>query len=557
MPELGTGLVLVGLPGSGKSTVGRLVARRLGRPFVDTDELIARRTGVPASEYLRTRGEDAFRAAEHDAVSEACAEPSAVVAPGAGALSDPLDRWRLSAHGRVVWLRAPEETLLERLAADGTPRPLLDDAPRERLAELAERRAPFYRAADAELDAGLPAERVADSVADLADGPPPGRRRLFDSEEPRHHPIGPEHARIVFGHRLGPGLLGELLDEIGGTARLVADRRALAGDRVLSDPAGIAAEGTAGESGHPADLAATFPAERRLVLNGGEQTKRLLALGRILEWLASNGAERGDPVVVLGGGTVLDVGGLAAALHGRGTPFVAVPTTWLAQADAAFGGKVAIDLPAAKNGVGAFWPPWAVLADTAALVTLPLARRRDGLAEAVKSAIIGDPALWSLIAERGRAALRGTDEAARYAITERAARVKLAIVRRDPFEACERRQLNLGHTLGHALEVESGYRLAHGAAVALGMRAATAIADGRGADQALPGALDDLLASLGFPLHRAFDAARVRAALGSDKKRRAGRQRWILPMAVGQVVEVDDVSEAELSRGMKAVSADG
>jgi shikimate kinase/3-dehydroquinate synthase len=553
MPEAGGGLpsgglVLVGLPGSGKSTVGRLVARRLGRPFVDTDDLIAARTGMPASEYLRTRGEKAFRAVEHDAVQEACTDPSAVVAPGAGALSDPLDRWRLWAHGRVTWLRAPEEALLARLAEDATPRPLLAEAPAERLAELAERRAPFYRAADTEIDAAPPPERVADSVADAADGPRPSSRRLFDAEEPRHHPIGPEHARIVFGHDLGAGPLAEALYEIGGTARLVADRRALQG---------IGAGATTATTFDRADLATTFPGERRLVLNGGERVKRLGTLARILEWLAASGAERGDPLVVLGGGTVIDVGGLAAALHARGAPFVAVPTTWLAQADAALGGKVAVDLPAAKNGVGAFWPPWAVLTDTAVLATLPLARRRDGLAEAVKSALIGDPALWSLIVERGHAALRGTDEPARYAITERAARVKLAIVRQDPFETCERRQLNLGHTLGHALEVESGYRLAHGGAVALGMRAATAIALGRGADPTLGGALDDLLASLGYPLRRAFDAGRVRGALSSDKKRRAGRQRWILPMAVGQVIEVDDVSEAELARASEAVRDDG
>jgi shikimate kinase/3-dehydroquinate synthase len=541
----GAGLVLVGLPGSGKSTVGRLVAKRLGRPFLDTDDLIAARSGMPASEYLRTGGEEAFREVEHDAVREACAEPSAVVAPGAGALSDPLDRWRLWEHGRVVWLRAPEETLLARLAGDSTPRPLLSDAPGERLADLAERRAPFYRAADVVIDASPRPERVADAVVDIAAEPAPTNRRLFDALEPRHHPIGPEHARIVFGHHLGAGLLGEALDEIGGTPRVVADRRAaMALDHMDRSPS-------------PGAGPLRIGPDRRLLLSGGERVKTLRALGRVLDWLATDGAERGDPVVVLGGGSVIDVGGLAAALHGRGAPFVAVPTTWLAQADAALGGKVAVDLPGAKNGVGAFWPPWAVLADTAVLATLPLPRRRDGLAEAVKSSIIGDPALWSLIAERGRDALRGTDEPARYAITERAARVKLAIVRRDPFETCERRQLNLGHTLGHALEIESGYRLAHGGAVALGMRAATAIALGRGADAALGGALDELLAALGFPLRRGFDEARVRAALVSDKKRRAGRQRWILPMAIGQVLEVDDVSEAELSRAIKAVRDDG
>jgi len=178
------------------------------------------------------------------------------------------------------------------------------------------------------------------------------------------------------------------------------------------------------------------------------------------------------------------------------------------------------------------------------------------MVEAAKAAMIGDPALWELIGARGRAALRGTDEPARYAITERAARVKLAIVRRDPFEQGERRQLNLGHTLAHALEVESGYRLHHGAAVALGLRAVAFIAAGRGADPALSGALDEVLAALGLRLQRPFDRDRVRAALATDKKRHAGRQRWLLPMEVGRVVEVDDVTELELARAIERVHGD-
>jgi len=186
------------------------------------------------------------------------------------------------------------------------------------------------------------------------------------------------------------------------------------------------------------------------------------------------------------------------------------------------------------------------------LRTLPRRRLRDGLAEAVKAALIGDADLWSLLEQRGRAAL-GRDEAARYAITERAARVKLAIVERDPFEQGERRRLNLGHTVGHALEIESRYRLPHGAAVALGLRAVAGIATRRGADPDLEARLDALLADLGFALRHSFDGATVRAALASDKKRLRGRQRWLLPMAIGQVVEVDDMTEAEVTAALERI----
>jgi 3-dehydroquinate synthetase len=303
-----------------------------------------------------------------------------------------------------------------------------------------------------------------------------------------------------------------------------------------------------------ASLAPGAPEGRRLEIAAGEHGKRLRNLERVLDWLSSVQHERSDPLLAVGGGTLGDLAGLAAALYGRGVAWMDIPTTWLAQADAALGGKVGVDLRAAKNAVGAFWPPVAVVGDVAALRTLPPSRLRDGLAEAIKSAIIGDPALWSLLESRGLAALRG-DEEARYAITERSARVKLDIVSRDPFESGERRQLNLGHTLGHALEVESNYRLPHGAAVALGMRAVTDIAVGRGLDPSFGEALDALLVGLGFRLTHAFDEGRVRQALGTDKKRHRGRQRWLLPAGIGQVVEVDDVTDAELARAMARVRA--
>jgi 3-dehydroquinate synthetase len=291
-----------------------------------------------------------------------------------------------------------------------------------------------------------------------------------------------------------------------------------------------------------------------LSLRAGERAKRVRVLERVLEWLASERVERGTPMVAVGGGSIGDLAGTAAALYARGLPLAHVPTTWLAQADSAIGGKVAVDLKGAKNAVGAFWPPIAVVSDVTALRSLPVRARRDGMAESVKAALIGDAALWQLLEERGVGALRN-DEAARFAAIERSARLKLAVCARDPFEAGERRTLNLGHTIGHALEIESGYRLAHGSAVALGMRAVACIAAARGADPDLARRLDDLLATLGFAMRREFDAPAVVRAIRGDKKRHGGRQRWILPMAIGRVTEADDVSEAEVDRALEAIAA--
>jgi 3-dehydroquinate synthetase/shikimate kinase len=514
MPD---GVVLVGLSGSGKSTLGRELARALGRPLLDTDAAVRERTGRTPAEIIGSDGEAAFRAAEASVV--ASLPPGAVVATGGGAVEDPVNRWRLWHHGSVVWLDAPVEVLAERLRRTDEQRPMLGADAVAGLERLAERRAPFYRSADVRLDARGDALRA---VREAIARPLPEGRRLFEAEVPRSHPMGPAVARVVYG-------VSPPLPEVEGTPSVVVDRRV-------------------------ASFAPDVPAGRRLEIAAGERGKRLRNLERVLDWLSSVQHERSDPLVAVGGGTLGDLAGLGAALYGRGVPWVNIPTTWLAQADAALGGKVGVDLRAAKNAVGAFWPPVAVVGDVAALRTLPPSRLRDGLAEAIKSAIIGDPALWSLLESRGLAALRG-DEETRYAITERSARVKLDIVSRDPFESGERRQLNLGHTLGHALEVESNYRLPHGAAVALGMRAVTAIALGRGLDPSFAAALDALLIGLGFRLTHAFDEGRVRQALRTDKKRHRGRQRWLLPAGIGQVVEVDDVSEAELTRAMATVRA--
>lgn len=523
MPEVGSGIVLVGMPGSGKSTVGRLLAQRLGRPLLDTDALFERRHGTEVAAYLRHNGEAAFRLAEADAVAEACGTRGAIIAAGGGAALDPLSRWSLWHHGLVVWLDLPVEALAARLRADTAPRPTFEPYDPALLAAVLADRRPVYRAADLRVDASRPAGRLADEVL-AARGTTAGRgatagRRLLDAEVVRHHPIGPERSRVVIGTRLP---LGELAPP--GVA--VVDRRA------PLRPPGRATKTVA----------------------AGERTKRLPHLERLLAWLAEQRVERDEALIAVGGGTVGDLAGTAAALYHRGLPLVQVPTTWLAQADSSIGGKVAVDLPTAKNAVGAFWPPVAVLSDVDALRTLPRRVRRDGMAETVKAALIGDPALWSLLEERGRAAL-ADDEAARAAMIERSVRLKLAVCERDPFERGERRTLNLGHTIGHALEVASGYRVAHGAAVAVGMRAAASIAHGRGGDPQLAERLDALLIGLGFRPRLPFDPRAVEAAMTTDKKRRAGRQRWILPMSVGSVVEVDDVTDAELARALRVIAA--
>jgi shikimate kinase/3-dehydroquinate synthase len=528
-------LVLVGLSGTGKSSVGELVARRLARPFVDLDLAIEREQGAHPAELIPAIGEARFREIETAALEQACAIDEAVIATGGGAVIDPLNRWRLWSAGTVAWLDAPDDVLLARLASHAEERPMLAGDRAARLASLRSARAPFYRAADAHVDASEPLEAVALAVLAVARTSPSAARRFFDAEVRRDHPMGPRTARVVLGRDLDSTTLAGILDPVSsGRPVVVADRRAAANV--------------------PAFMAA-LPEDRRLTVRAGERQKRLRAVERLLEAASTLGAERGDAWIAVGGGTTTDLVGAAAALYLRGVPFAALPTTWLGMTDAAIGGKVGVDLSRAKNAAGAFWPPVAIVGDVATLRPLPRLRRLDGMAESAKCGLIGDPALWQLVETRGRDALRD-DEAARYAFIDRSVQLKLGVVDRDPFELGERRVLNLGHTIGHALEIESGYHLPHGQAVVLGLRAVAAMATRRGAEPELRERVDSVIGSLGYRLRRAFDPVAVKRALGTDKKRHKGHQRWILPMAVGRVIEVDDITEAELDAALAVIRSD-
>ena len=529
-------IVLVGLSGAGKSSVAAAVAERLGRPLIDLDLDITARQGAPPSEIIETRGEAAFRADEAAAVALACDVDGAVIATGGGAVIDPLNRWALWHAGVVVWLDAPDELLLARLAAHHEARPLLAGDAVARMASQRARRERFYRAADVRLDASAPLGEVVEAVVTASEMDVPAARRLFDAEVRRDHPMGPRAARVILGMELDDDVYDDVLAQVStGTPVVVADRRAA--EKLPR-------------------LMAALPAGRQLRIASGERRKRLRTVERLLEDASVMGAERGDAWVGVGGGVTTDMVGAAAALYVRGVNFVAVTTTWLGMTDAAIGGKVAVDLSGAKNAAGAFWPPAAIVGDVATQRTLPRSRRLDGMAESLKHGIIGDPVLWSLVETRGRAALRD-DEAARYAVIDRSVELKLDVVDRDPFEQGERRTLNLGHTLGHALEVESGYRLPHGKAVVLGLRAVAHMAQARGAVPGLAQRIDDVVRGLGYELTRDFDPAVVKAALTRDKKRIKGRQRWILPMDIGRVIDVDDVSEAELDEAIAHIHAEG
>jgi 3-dehydroquinate synthase len=279
---------------------------------------------------------------------------------------------------------------------------------------------------------------------------------------------------------------------------------------------------------------------------GGERCKQMRSVANVYTDLVEAGADRATLVVALGGGTVTDLAGFAAATYMRGVAWLPVASTVLGMVDAAIGGKTGVDLPEGKNLAGAFWRPIGVVADLTALATLPLRERRTGMAEIVKHAIVGDPGLLRVCESFD---LR-SPSADWPALIRRAAKVKLRIVELDPREAGVRATLNLGHTVGHALEYASDFRLSHGAAVAVGLRAAGLLALNRGMWSAR--AHSRVLSSLaraGLAVHvegiRASDAL---AAMRRDKKRAGGEHRFVLPANIGKVVAGVAVREPEIRR---------
>jgi 3-dehydroquinate synthase len=301
-----------------------------------------------------------------------------------------------------------------------------------------------------------------------------------------------------------------------------------------------------------------------IAIRDGDGEKTLEQAGELIDGLAALGAERDAVAVAVGGGVTGDLVGFVASVYMRGLRLVQVPTTLLAQVDASIGGKTGVNTGGAKNLIGSFHAPVLVLSDPAVLRGLPRREIANGMAEVVKTALLGSAAFFAWLERElagGREAAGASPALGRIEFLERCiaecAAIKAAIVERDPFEAGERRVLNLGHTVGHALETAGRYAdWTHGEAVAVGMMAALHVAVGRG--RATPACLDAtrrVLRGCGLSTSvPAVDEGALRAALSLDKKRRAGRLHFVLPVAPGAVDIVDDVTEAELLAALQGES---
>ena len=516
-------IILTGFMGTGKTTVGRLLAARLGRDFVDSDDLIVARAGKPVADIFRDEGEERFRAWEADAAAELAGRRGLVIATGGRLMLDAANAAALGATGPVFCLSASVGEILARVAAGGAARPLLagDDAA-ARVAALQRQRAVGYaRFRPVDTDGRSPAAVADDIAAALAAG-------LRDTLTVRHP--GGSYA-VVIGE--------DLLPEAAGLAR---------------GPAVVITDSEVGPR-HAARLghAARFGPPPVLTMPAGERHKTLDTVRDLYDGLLAAGLGRDGTIIGLGGGVVGDVAGFVAATYLRGIDFALCPTSLLAMVDASIGGKTGVDLPQGKNLVGAFAQPRGVLADVGTLATLPAAEFTAGLAEAAKHGLIADPLLWQrLLMEEWHIdpALLATDRLRRadlQSLLARAIRVKRDVVEADPYERGRRAVLNLGHTFGHAIEQVSGYAVRHGDAVAIGLAAAARLSAAlEECSPSLPHVVEMTLARLGLPTHipPSLDPAALFAAMSTDKKKLAGRLRFVLLHDIGDVFLRDDVPAA-------------
>jgi shikimate kinase / 3-dehydroquinate synthase len=536
-------IILAGFMATGKTTVGRAVAASLGWDFVDTDDLIEQAAGRSISQIFDQEAEAGFRARERQAVALAAGRDHTVIALGGGTLLDPVNRQTVEAHGLLICLDADEGAILRRLASRraSRTRPLLAGVDAAaRVHALLAARAPHYASLPLHVDTtGRTVKEIAAEVIDL------WRRAAAGEEMPA---AVPEEARVAvsvpgseYQVRIGHGLLqqaGAWLAGLGLTGQAV----------IVTQPIlGLLYGGRLRES-----LSAAGVPSAVVPMPDGEASKNLATVSTLYAEFFRLGLERSSTVVALGGGVVGDVAGFAAGTYLRGLPVVQVPTTLLAMVDSSVGGKTGVDLPGGKNLVGVFHQPRGVLCDPDVLATLPGSELRSGLAEVVKAAVIADADLFSLL----EGAVRQAAPMPLAEIVRRSVAIKAMVVAADPREQGLRATLNLGHTIGHAVEQASGYRYRHGEAVSIGLVGAARLAASLGlCEEGLPGRVAQLLDGIGLPTsYIGVDPAIVEAGLAADKKRRAGKVCWILPIAIGEVVIRDDVPPDVVSAAIRGLA---
>ena len=582
MARRANNIIITGFSGTGKSLVGKEVARRLNWDFIDTDEEIARLAGKSIAEIFQQDGEAKFRELERHIIEKACQQKQLVIAIGGGAIVDSQNYKLLAQSGLIICLEAKPETIYQRLFQDAAyssepeVRPLLsDDNPLERIRQLKASRQPYYANVDWTVHTdNLTIGQVAEEVI-----------RAWGLLRFTHHPHVPRQirGRVDEGHLFNPlpsrerklgsqlkankdvacmvetatqscpifvgwGLLAKLGEKIKGSG--LSGMVTIVSDEIVFSLYGRKIKEILEDAGFVVNS---------FVVPPGETTKNIDFAVKIYDFLVEHRVERDDILIALGGGMVGDLAGFVAATSLRGMPWIQVPTSLVAMVDASIGGKVGVNHPRGKNLIGAFYQPSFVLVDCQTLTTLPQRELTSGWAEVIKYGLILDKDFWEFLEATSDKLIKLDPTSVSKAIA-RSAAIKAQVVSEDEKERGKRTILNYGHTIAHGLEAATQYeRFLHGEAVAIGMMGAAKLSQRLGLLSPVKvKQQQSLLQRFGLPTichcERSEAISDITKAMELDKKTRGGAIRWVLLEDIGKAVIHSDVPQQDVIAVLKELT---
>jgi 3-dehydroquinate synthase len=510
-----TKIVLTGFMGTGKTTVGKLLADFLHYSFIDTDELIETQFGRSIADIFSEFGEEAFREMEHKVVKEVSERTSVVISTGGRLMLDPENVNILSRNARVFCLVATPDEILTRVSNDASHvRPLLSvPNPRERIVELLHQRDDKYRRFSQIITDRKEPTDIASSLVE------------FINTDPKGIVVG--NPQKNYEYVVGAGLLPFIRQLTGIEGEIV----------IITDDVVKTFYGPSCSSiGHIIEIPS------------GRQYKSLATVQEVYDQLLAKGFDRKGTIISLGGSVVGDISGYVAATYMRGVDFIQCPTSLISMVDTSVGGKTAIDLPQGKNMIGVYKQPTKVIADVATLLTLPQSDFASGMAEIVKYGLVVESDLLEQI-EHGNW-VKSWDRSPSYIgelqrLVAQAIQVKINIVQADPFEQGQRSVLNLGHTFAYAIELVSNNAYRHGEAVSMGLVAAANLSARLGfCDASLQDRIETILKSVNLPTRIPVNLkpAELLQAMQHDKKKQAGQLRFILIGGIGHAFVSENVS---------------
>lgn len=527
-------IYFTGFMASGKTKIGSAVANRLGREFVDSDELIAQKDGRSCKQIFTESGEEYFRKLELEIIIKISKNKKQVISLGGGAVTNPKVLDIVRNTGILIKLWAPIDILVDRIMRRDT-RPIMQDLTeeecRQKVIELQNQRKEAYDKADFSIksDESIPLKHICSSIIkklsvwEL-------RRLVVEPTSGKPYPIfiGKNFLKKI------DAILSELAENV---------------DFLMAVDSNVA------EKQRENMLAIRKASQSRIFkFPAGEENKNLTTLNRLYNYMLKRGYSRKTMLLQFGGGIVGDMAGFGAATYQRGIPFIQIPTTLLAMVDSSVGGKVAVNHPLGKNMIGAFYQPLAVVVDTSVLDTLPYNEFLAGMAEVIKYGVISDSEFFKYLEVNCKSILNKDADELEY-IIKKCCTIKAAIVKIDEKEQGIRAILNFGHTFGHAIENLTEYKkFSHGIAISLGMRVAARLTTlmklwpSENEDR-----LNKLLNDYGFPTHFKINPKDAWKAMSVDKKVEHSNRIYILPESIGKANKVSNAPEELVHQAWAAI----